>query len=225
MTLHNTDNSPLAGVIDLGTPFYVQVLLENDAAFPALDVHLLSVTASPDAAGVVTPVTLITYGCEEQSLGIVDPDSLTCDNNADERFDMVANGAFRFAGQVTGELVYFHATVIVCLSSDAASQCQAECAAPCPLAKRKRRETVQDAIQTTYYVNAGPYRMVDPSEESAGDKDEGAGFPSYAIAVVAVCVAVAIVAIASAVVVIVLRKGRQNATVAPADRRDAYVTA
>ncbi len=106
---------------------------------------------------------LYLLSCEENH-GLIDVDSVTCDIDADERFDMVTNGAFRFPGQTNGDLVYFHATVIVCLTSNLASECQAECAAACPPAKRKRRETVQDAIQTTYYVKAGPYRIADPNE-------------------------------------------------------------
>ncbi|KAL9952420.1 hypothetical protein ACROYT_G039670 [Oculina patagonica] len=159
--------------------------------------------------------------CEDAN-GIVVADSLTCDTNADERFDM---NAFRYPGQVTGNLVYFHATAIVCLSTNAVSTCQTQCAAACPPAKRKRRETVQDVLQTTYYVKAGPYRIVNPNEEAAVDKnvkDEGAAFPTYAIAVVAVCGVVAI-AIASAVVVIVLRRRRQNTTIS--EPRDTGVTA
>ncbi|XP_078352162.1 ZP domain-containing protein-like isoform X3 [Oculina patagonica] len=221
-TLHlQSDGSLLSGVIDLSTPIYGQVLVQNDANFPNLDVHLTSVTASSDAANSAGQVTLITNGCEDAN-GIVDADSLTCDTNADERFDM---NAFRYPGQTTGNLVYFHATAIVCLSTNAGSTCQTQCAAACPPAKRKRRETVQDVLQTTYYVKAGPYRIVDPNEapEAAVDKDEGAAFPSYVIAIVAVC-GVAAIAIVSATVLIVLRRKRPlNATVA--EPRDAEATA
>lgn len=59
--------------------------------------------------------------------------------------------------------------------------------------------------------------------EAAVDKDEGAAFPSYVIAIVAVC-GVAAIAIVSATVLIVLRRKRPlNATVA--EPRDAEATA
>ncbi len=62
-TLHrNDDDSELIGQIDLGTPIYGKVLVEENVAFPFLDVHLKSVTASADNAGVVTPFTLVTDG-------------------------------------------------------------------------------------------------------------------------------------------------------------------
>ncbi|XP_078352154.1 uncharacterized protein LOC144636828 isoform X1 [Oculina patagonica] len=222
-TLHlQSDGSLLSGVIDLSTPIYGQVLVQNDANFPNLDVHLTSVTASSDAANSAGQVTLITNGCEDAN-GIVDADSLTCDTNADDTFTMATNGAFRFPGQAAGDQVWFKATVIVCLSSDAASECQKECSACNAGKRRKRRETVQDSLQTKYYVTAGPYRIGNPSKEAAVDKDEGAAFPSYVIAIVAVC-GVAAIAIVSATVLIVLRRKRPlNATVA--EPRDAEATA
>ncbi|KAL9952423.1 hypothetical protein ACROYT_G039677 [Oculina patagonica] len=221
-TLHlQSDNSELAGIIDLSTPIYGKVVIEADPAFPDLDVHLQLVQASSDSANSVNQILLIQDGCEKST--VVDHNSVSCDADADERFNMFTNGAFRFSGQVTGNEVYFHATVIVCLASDGMSECQQECAAACAApTKRKRRETVQDAMETTYYVSAGPYRIADSKKEAAVDKDEGAAFPTYAIAVVAVC-GVVVIAIASAVVVIVLRRRRQNSTVA--DPRNTGVTA
>ncbi|KAL9952424.1 hypothetical protein ACROYT_G039679 [Oculina patagonica] len=211
---------PGGDIIDLSTAIYGKAEVEA-AGFPFLDVHFQSVTASSDKAGS-DEFTLVTDGCEASN-GVVD--SVECDTNADDTFTMATNGAFRFPGQAAGDQVWFKATVIVCLSSDAASECQKECSACNAGKRRKRRETVQDSLQTKYYVTAGPYRIGNPSKapEAAVDKDEGAAFPSYVIAIVAVC-GVAAIAIVSATVLIVLRRKRPlNATVA--EPRDAEATA
>jgi len=83
----------------------------------------------------------------------------TCDADSEDRFNFEV---FRFPGQSTGDQVYLKATVIVCLSDNAGSVCQAECAA-CP-ARRKRRDTLEEIQQTEFYVTAGPFKIRDPDQ-------------------------------------------------------------
>ena len=116
---------------------------------------------------------LSSLSCEDNN-GIVS--NTECDANADDKFFL---DAFRFQDQVPGDKVYFHATVIVCLASDGSSECQTECLVctppPPPAPGRKRRETVKESLQTTYYVKAGPYRVVDSTNKGMRFKNPWAG--------------------------------------------------
>ena len=95
--------------------------------------------------------------CPEDN-GVVD--SVECDSNPDEKFEMKTNGAFRFPNQVAGDKVYFTATIIICLASDSSAECTcASCGG-----NRKRRDTLQESLNKKYYVSAGPYRIRNSNE-------------------------------------------------------------
>lgn len=85
-------------------------------------------------------------------------DDVECDANADDRFNMIDNGAFRYPGQAAPAEVYFRTTVLVCLADDVGTECKTECTA-CAGDERERRETVKEIHQTLYYLSAGPYRF------------------------------------------------------------------
>ena len=89
-------------------------------------------------------------------------DSTTCDENEEDTFSLT-RGAFRFSGQTDGSSVTFHVTAVVCLDDGSLTQCVSQCN-DCydnGVRKRKRRETVEDSLETKYYLKSGPYIFKD----------------------------------------------------------------
>ena len=79
---------------------------------------------------------------------------------------LLTNGAFRFTGQTGNSSVTFHVTAVVCLDDGLTSQCETECA-NCG-SRRKRRESVQESLETKYYLTAGPYKFTNAGEVQTG---------------------------------------------------------
>ena len=72
---------------------------------------------------------------------------------------------FRFPGQIIGDEVYLRAKIIVCLSNNPTSDCQAECAACSGYPEmRERRDTLKEIQQTEFHVIAGPFKIRDPDQ-------------------------------------------------------------
>ena len=77
-------------------------------------------------------------------------------------------GAFRFTGQTGDAAVTIHVTAVVCLDDGSTSQCETECTNCGGGSSRRRRETVNEILQTKYYLVAGPYKFANAEEVKAG---------------------------------------------------------
>ena len=90
--------------------------------------------------------------------------AITCDDDEEDRFYFTI---FRFPGQTGADEVYLKAKVIVCLKSNMASSCRADCTActTTPRARRKRRDTIEELQQTEFYVTAGPFKIREPDRQ------------------------------------------------------------
>lgn len=88
----------------------------------------------------------------------------TCDADNDEQFTFKV---FRFSGQ--SDSVTFAVTAIVCLSDDDNSQCKVECGDCSGSGRRKRRSVnVKKALETKYYLKAGPYKFGNVDKNQKG---------------------------------------------------------
>ena len=81
----------------------------------------------------------------------------------------LTKGAFRFTSQTGDSSVTFHVTAVVCLNNGLTSQCETECV-NCAGGggRRKRRESVQESLETKYYLTAGPYKIKNAGEVQTG---------------------------------------------------------